>query len=241
MTREEKNLKPNLKYKKNYRVKVTKDGPYLVSGNLPLSKQFIVTDETGDPEKWREGEKFSVDEEYTLCRCGKSQNQPFCDKTHVKIKFSGEETASHRTYREEAEVINGPDLILMDDLDLCASAAFCDRLSGTWNLTKNSDDPKAKAIAIQQAGDCPAGRLVACDKKTVKPIEPKFKASIGLVEGPKANVSGPIWLRGGVPVESSDGTEYEVRNRVTLCRCGKSKNKPFCDGTHISVGFSDEK
>jgi len=40
-------------------------------------------------------------------------------------------------------------------------------------------------------------------------------------------------------VESSDGTVYESRNRATLCRCGKSLNKPYCDGTHIMAGFND--
>jgi len=40
-------------------------------------------------------------------------------------------------------------------------------------------------------------------------------------------------------VEASDGTTYEVRDRVTLCRCGHSSNKPFCDGTHKVVGFRD--
>ena len=38
---------------------------------------------------------------------------------------------------------------------------------------------------------------------------------------------------------SADGFEYEVRNRVTLCRCGQSQNKPFCDGTHAQTKFKD--
>ena len=38
---------------------------------------------------------------------------------------------------------------------------------------------------------------------------------------------------GRIPIQSADGTEYEVRNRATLCRCGRSHNKPFCDGTHL--------
>ena len=63
--------------------------------------------------------------------------------------------------------------------------------------------------------------------------------SISLVEDPQNKVSGPIALRGGILVESSDGTTYEVRNRQTLCRCGKSQNKPFCDGSHIDEGFND--
>lgn len=37
----------------------------------------------------------------------------------------------------------------------------------------------------------------------------------------------------------ADGFRYEVRNRVILCRCGASRNKPFCDGTHAPVKFKD--
>jgi len=50
---------------------------------------------------------------------------------------------------------------------------------------------------------------------------------------------GPIWVKGGVPVESADASVFENRNRVTLCRCGGSKNKPFCDGTHLKDRFND--
>jgi hypothetical protein len=44
---------------------------------------------------------------------------------------------------------------------------------------------------------------------------------------------GLLWVRGGIPVVSADGKPYTVRNRLTLCRCGKSRNKPFCDGSHV--------
>ncbi len=50
---------------------------------------------------------------------------------------------------------------------------------------------------------------------------------------------GRLWLRGGIAVVSSDGFAYEVRNRVTLCRCGASDNKPFCDGSHAAIKFRD--
>jgi CDGSH-type Zn-finger protein len=46
-------------------------------------------------------------------------------------------------------------------------------------------------------------------------------------------------VAGGIPTVAADGFEYEVRNRVTLCRCGASKNKPFCDGTHAAINFRD--
>ena len=53
-----------------------------------------------------------------------------------------------------------------------------------------------------------------------------------------ASVNGPYQLRGRIAVTSSRGHAYEVRNRQTLCRCGGSSNKPFCDGTHWK-GFKD--
>jgi hypothetical protein len=69
-------------------------------------------------------------------------------------------------------------------------------------------------------------------KKSKKVLEPKLEQSLGLIEDPQMGVSGPIWVRGGMPVESISGKMYKVRNRVTLCRCGKSSNKPFCDSSH---------
>ena len=48
-----------------------------------------------------------------------------------------------------------------------------------------------------------------------------------------------IWVKGGIRIEGADGRSYEIRNRVTLCRCGQSSNKPFCDGTHVSMHFCD--
>jgi len=53
-------------------------------------------------------------------------------------------------------------------------------------------------------------------------------------------ISSAIWVKGGIPIQSSKGFVYEIRNRVTLCRCGKSANKPFCDGTHVKIRFRDE-
>ncbi len=74
---------------------------------------------------------------------------------------------------------------------------------------------------------------------TGKAIEPDLKPSIGIIEHPSEGISGPLWIKGGIPVISSDGSKYEVRNRMTLCRCGKSENKPFCDGSHRLYGFND--
>jgi hypothetical protein len=83
--------------------------------------------------------------------------------------------------------------------------------------------------------------LVAIDRQSGQAIEPKLEPSIGVIEDTAKGISGPLWARGGIPIFSADGEPYEVRNRVTLCRCGASKNKPFCDGTHAAIGFTDER
>jgi CDGSH-type Zn-finger protein len=220
------------------KIKVCKNGPYLVSTGIPLVKQTIISNAEGIAYEWRTEStpelETLTEEDYALCRCGRTYNKPFCDGTHLIVNFDGTETASRENYLDQAEKTVGPALTLTDAVKLCANARFCDRAGGTWDLTRQSDDPEAKRIAIEEAGDCPAGRLVVWDTEG-NAIEPEFEASIGLVEDPYLGVSGPVWVCGGIPVESADGSPYEIRNRVTLCRCGKSSNKPFCDGSHVNV------
>jgi hypothetical protein len=107
------------------------------------------------------------------------------------------------------------------------------RAGGIWNLVEQSDDPDARKTAIEEACNCPSGRLVITDNESGKAIEPDFEKSIVVIEYPAKGERGPLWVRGGIPIQSADGKPYEIRNRVTLCRCGRSENKPFCDGSHI--------
>lgn len=225
--------------KSQAKVVVMENGPYLVSGAVPLGKQIIKTNAEGGSEKWEEGEKYPAQEKYALCRCGHSKNKPFCDGTHAKIKFDGTETAARSPYKMQAEVLDGPVMQLTDAESLCAFARFCDPNGQVWNQVANTDDPKVRENFVRQVGDCPSGRLVAWDKHTGQAVEPKLPVSIGLVEDPSQKCSGPVWLRGGIAVVSSDGSQYETRNRVTLCRCGESQNKPYCDGTHATIKFND--
>ena len=220
------------------KVIISKNGPYIVSGGLPLAKEIIVADDAGTSLEYARGEKYPAQETYALCRCGHSSNKPFCDGTHATVGFDGTETASKKKYLAQAETITGPSLILTDAQDLCSAARFCHLAGGVWKRTQDSD-PESRDLAIQGAGNCPSGRLVVYDKKTGKAIEPELDPSISLLEDPYQGVSGPIFVKGGVPVESSDGTKLETRNRVTLCRCGQSNNKPYCDGSHIDYGFND--
>ncbi len=219
------------------KITVCKNGPYRVTGGIPISTQTMLCDEDGLAWGWQAGEELPVEEEVYLCRCGRSQNKPFCDRTHKTIHFDGSETAGHTPYLDQVDVTEGAAIDLTDAPALCASARFCDRAGGAWDNTRQSDDPDARQIAIEEAWNCPAGRL-AVWAKDGKAIEPDLPPSIGLVEDPYVGVHGPLWVRGYVPIESAEGVPYEVRNRVTLCRCGHSQNKPFCDGKHVD--FKDE-
>ena len=220
---------------KTEKIVVTANGPYLVTGDVPLRAEVMVPNEEGDPLKWRVEDELQGGEKYALCRCGQSNTKPFCDGSHMKAEFDGTETCDRRTYDEKCRKIAGPELELSDGEEYCAQARFCHPEGGTWRLVRQSDDADRRELAITQSCNCPSGRLTAW--KEGKPIEPELEPSIGVIEDPGAGVSGPLRVKGGVQVESSDGTPYEKRNRVTLCRCGHSKNKPLCDGSHVDVGF----
>jgi CDGSH-type Zn-finger protein len=221
------------------KIVVLQDGPYEVQGKLPLAKLTIGTNAKGESLEWQTGAPIPTPENAHLCRCGRSGNKPFCDGSHTKARFDGTETASREPYLDVAEVIDGPTLRLTDAESLCAFARFCDPAGRVWNLVGQSDEPRAKLLTEHEAGACPGGRLVAWEKSTGKAHEPKLHPQLGLIEDPAQGCSGGIAVWGGVEVVGADGQGYEVRNRQTLCRCGESSNKPFCDGTHASMKFQD--
>jgi len=218
------------------KITVSKNGPYLVEGSVPLAKQTIVSNDVGESVEWQQSDEFELRETYLLCRCGQSATKPFCDASHQRNDFDGTELASREPYVSQATTQRGPTLNLTDQESLCVGARFCDAAGQVWNLVEQEGGEAARLTA-REAGMCPSGRLVAWDAKTNVALEPHFEPSIGLVEDPIQGVSGPIWVRGGIPVVSANGVPYEVRNRQTLCRCGASSNKPFCDGSHGSIGF----
>lgn len=222
------------------KIKIIRDGPYLVSGNVPLEEQVIKFEPEG--HLYQTIRRFPEQETYALCRCGHSRNKPYCDGNHLNTGFNGSETASREPFAERATRIEGPDLIMLDDLELCAMVRFCHQPHGdAWTMTEESDNPEYRAEAILGVWECASGRLVAIDKQTGEVIEPELEPSLAVLQDPGRECSGPIFVRGGIPVESADGTIYEIRNRMTLCRCGESENKPFCDATHMDIGFSDSE
>jgi len=221
------------------KIVISKDGPYIVSGGIPLTMEVIEPNAEGLSWNWKTVKSFKTSDEYKLCRCGQSKNKPFCDGSHTDVSFDGREAATRQPYARQAEVFDGPKMTLSDAEDLCAFARFCDPGGKIWGLMEQSDNPEVRKLVVREAMHCPSGRLVLHEKKTGEEIEPELKPSIGVVEDPALGVSGPLYVQGGIRVESHNGTPYEIRNRVTLCRCGASVNKPFCNGSHASIRFRD--
>ncbi len=198
------------------KISVTKNGPYMVEGGVRIQDAS-----GGDASK--DGKAF-------LCRCGHSSNKPFCDGTHNKIDFDGTETADHGPIAERQDSYEAESVTILDDRSVCSHAGECtDRLPSVWKLRQEPwiDPEGAPAEEIESViPKCPSGALQYTEPGSSEPVEQNLSPMI------EAAVHGPFMVRGGIPVHSADGEAYEVRNRQTLCRCGLSSNKPFCDGSH---------
>ncbi|HZL07273.1 MAG TPA: CDGSH iron-sulfur domain-containing protein, partial [Coriobacteriia bacterium] len=128
------------------RIRVTEDGPYEVTGGVPLVRCEIVANEDGESIGWEETAEIGAGDAYLLCRCGLSSDKPFCDFSHLAAEFDGTETASRNAFEDEAACIDGPGFRLKDARKLCAEARFCDRGGGLWNLVKRTDAPEVLAL-----------------------------------------------------------------------------------------------
>jgi CDGSH-type Zn-finger protein len=170
-------------------ITVSENGPYLVSGGLPLSAQSIGVDATGNAWFWEPHGELEVQGSYALCRCGESADKPFCDGSHAHVGFDGQETASRRPFAEEAELLTGPTMDLADDQPLCAFARFCDGYGSIWANVEQSGE-QARTLVAHQGTHCPSGRLVVRDHQDGELLEPEFEPSVVLVEDPQENVSG---------------------------------------------------
>ncbi len=215
-------------------INVRRNGPYVVSGGAPLVRKSTVRSEWDEPMAWRRGSSVPSDASYRLCRCGQSSHKPFCDGSHARVEFDGTETASTEPSEGRRERFPSPALTLTDDESLCASARFChSRNNDVWAMVGKSEDVDVRFELMHRVQSCPSGRLIYEVGDEI--IESDSPVEIGVVK------DGPYWVTGGITVTMSDGQTLETRNRVTLCRCGHSSNKPLCDGTHIDIGFSDEE
>lgn len=228
------------------RIRVTKNGPYVVYGRIPLVRQEKIVADNPDPNgfrdalTWQRTERLETEDIYALCRCGQSAQKPFCDGTHARIGFDGTETADPRPTRERREVLEGgTGIVVRRDHSLCMHAAFCggngEQIPG---MLRNAAEPDVRVHIVGRVEHCPSGSYTYARDLTGPDIEPDFEARVA-VTAEEGTLAGALWVTGGIRVERADGAPFEARNRVTLCRCGQSKNKPLCDGSHRKVGFKE--
>ncbi len=171
-----------------------------------------------------------------LCRCGASTNKPFCVGVHASIGFSDrKETDGHLDRRDNYV---GKKVTIHDNRGICSHVGYCtDNLPSVFRLgTEPWIDPDAAAMdeIIATIKKCPSGAL----SYSVDGVEHRDQERDPLVTALK---NGPYLVIGGIEVAGHAGRAEEVsEEHCTLCRCGSSKNKPFCDGSHWSIGFEDE-
>ncbi len=222
---------------KSNRIVIVKNGPYRIESNVPLIRKIQVVSELGEPLTWKKQTTLETpEEEYTLCRCGQSGDKPFCDGTHRQIGFDGTESANTGpTASRQMAFRGGTRLIVNKDSSLCMNSGFCGTSRAALaQYVAASHDTEMRSLAIAMVERCPSGALtyhIEPDEPDIEPDLPQQIADTTEItsDGP---IAGPLWVTGGIPIERSDGQPFENRNRVTLCNCGLSCNKPLCDGTH---------
>ena len=121
--------------------------------------------------------------------------------------------------------------------EFCIHSAYCIR--SLPEVFIPTDRPwvhidRATADAIAEAVmQCPTGAL-------------HFRRLDGQPQEPVPEVTtirpvpnGPLFVRGDIEIRDESGGVFRHDTRMALCRCGKSRHKPFCDNTHRLVAFSD--
>ncbi|HXT36696.1 MAG TPA: CDGSH iron-sulfur domain-containing protein, partial [Chloroflexota bacterium] len=190
------------------------------------------------------GEPIPARPQMALCRCGGSRNKPFCDGTHAAIGFTSHKEEDRVPDRRDTYV--GSQVTVFDNRGICAHAGFCtDNLAAVFHVGQepfvDPDGAQMDAI-IAAVRNCPSGAL----SFGIHGVE--HRGEVDQEREPAITVSkdGPYRITGGIPLFDEQGNDAQraqgaSREHYSLCRCGKSKNKPFCSGMHWYVDFHDEK
>ena len=204
------------------------DGPYLITNVAGL------TDYLGVP--------LGATPQAALCRCGASELKPWCDGSHAQIGFhavKAEDRVADRLDRYQ-----GIGITVGDNRGTCAHSGFCtDRLPSAFRSDREPFVAPAGGRVdeiIRAARECPSGALSA----TIDGEDPVGRSDQQRAPAIEVSRDGPYRVTGGVTLLDGDGNP-EPRNEgasiehYSLCRCGKSQNKPFCSGMHWYADFHD--
>jgi CDGSH-type Zn-finger protein len=203
-------------------IEVTKNGPLIVKNlnNLRNSKN----------------EQIKTRSTIVLCRCGHSANKPYCDGTHSTINFSGDREIDKPLDKEKTYV--GDKITIHDNRTICSHAATCvSELSSVFSLDRrpwidaNGADVDSIINSIKK---CPSGAL----SYSIGGVHYRDHEREPMIRIEK---NGPYQVTGNIELKHELDLQPPSKEHYALCRCGVSKNKPFCDGSHHGIGFKDEK
>lgn len=131
----------------------------------------------------------------------------------------------------------GKDVDVTWDERLCIHIGECSRAQGDLFVGGRQPwcqpDLASVAEVAQVCERCPSGAL-AYEPKGGAPAETAAAANTLSV-----TYNGPYFVRGALAIDGAPADMPGVRFRAALCRCGQSKNKPFCDNSHEAAGFKD--
>ena len=217
---------------------------------LPNGPYYLINDmepKVVENLKNFKGDSLSTTVGIALCRCGKSNRKPFCDGTHSIIGFSSqnvnlnENDTNKLTIKNKRRDYVGKEITIHDNRKICSHAKECvNNLPSVFKLGSkpwiDSDGSKMQDI-INTVRKCPSGAL-SYSIDGIEYRDPKEQRD------PILTVlrNGPYYITGGIDLigENIEFGEGASKEHYTLCRCGASENKPFCDGTHITINFKDE-
>ncbi len=179
-----------------------------------------------------------------LCRCGASMLKPWCDGSHAQIGW--EDAKSENRVPDRLDRYDGLGVSVADNRGTCAHSGFCtDRLPAVFRADKEPFVAPAGGRVdeiLRASRDCPSGALSATtdDADPVGRSESAREPAIEVSKGGPYRVTGSIELHDhdGRPEARNDGASLE---HYSLCRCGKSQNKPFCSGMHWYADFNDPR
>ncbi|MGE4421380.1 MAG: CDGSH iron-sulfur domain-containing protein [Pseudodesulfovibrio sp.] len=179
-----------------------------------------------------QGAAVEVPRVYSLCRCGESGAKPMCDGTHAKVGFVGTREDSAKGPLEYYE---GKDITIVYDRYMCMGAGFCGELEavfGTHDAPIYEPDGAPVEEIIATIRKCPSGALTyMIDGVHYKDFFDKPEIVI--------ERNGPVHTQGGVDLIDDQLSDelLPLADHYVLCRCGGSKKKPLCDGSHEENGF----
>ena len=197
------------------------NGPYIVRNLRKLTNSL--------------GESLPVRPIVALCRCGGSNIKPYCDGTHARIGFSGAKS-SERT-PDRLDRYEGEGITVLDNRGTCCHYGNCtDHLPEVFHnkgepfVTPDGAESDKIVDIVKQ---CPSGALGYIRDGVRYEGETRDEEIF-------VSHNASYYVRGGIELEGVPMNGGALAEHYALCRCGQSKNKPFCDGSHWYAKFTDD-